>query len=336
MFSKPTNLVFEGGGVFGIAYLGVLQYLWQSNIISNINRVAGTSAGAITACITCFHLPFEETKKIVDTLDYKKVPEKEMHPDLRKMDRNLLNEFGKVFNDFDCVYRLIKNYGWYSSEYFYSWIKKQIEAQFESSKKLPPYTFADFKNSDIHKDQRQFWDLYIVGTDLSYRTSKIFSFETTPNMEVAEAVRISMSIPLFFEAIQLNEDKTLKDAERIFCDGGVMWNYPINIFDSLTFKAHNMPGVNHQTLGARFLCKAKYYNINNIINYVKNLYLAQLHVQQDAFNHSSEDMARSIEIDTGDLSAIDFNITTGDETYNFLYNQGYNAAKAYFENKMYL
>jgi len=40
----------------------------------------------------------------------------------------------------------------------------------------------------------------ITGTDISNRTVRVFSLESTPDMEVALAVRISMSIPLFFTA----------------------------------------------------------------------------------------------------------------------------------------
>jgi len=248
--------------------------------------------------------------------------------------KSILNEFEKIFTDFDCVYRLIKNYGWHSTEYFYSWIKKQIESQFDHSKKLPPYTFADFKHSYAHKDGRTFRDLYIIGTDLSYRSSRIFSYETTPDMEVAEAVRISMSIPLFFEAVKLDEDIVPKErSTNIFCDGGLMWNYPINIFDSATFNQHNMSGVNSQTLGIRFKSKTKYSEITNLLDYVKNIYLSQLRIQQNIFDRSPHDTSRSIQIDPGNISSIDFNISTGDATYNFLYNQGYKATKKYFQTK---
>lgn len=133
MFNKPVNLVFEGGGALGIAYLGVLHYLYQNNILQNVKRVAGTSAGAITACITSFNLPY----------------------------------------------------------------------------------------------------------------------------------------------------------------------------------------------------KIKYYEINSLINFVKNLHLSQLNIQQDILNHSPQDIQRSIQIFTGNISPVDFDISTGDETYYFLYNQGYKAAKIY-------
>ena len=41
------NLVFEGGGVKGIAYVGALEVLDQEGILKDIKRVAGTSAGAM-------------------------------------------------------------------------------------------------------------------------------------------------------------------------------------------------------------------------------------------------------------------------------------------------
>jgi NTE family protein len=40
---------------------------------------------------------------------------------------------------------------------------------------------------------------------------------------VAEAVRMSMSIPLFFAAVMFNGE--------VHVDGGAVWNYPIEIFD---------------------------------------------------------------------------------------------------------
>ena len=71
---KYKNLVFSGGGVLGIAYLGVLEYFYQTRLIEPIINLAGTSAGAITACLTCFNLPFDELRTILNSLDYRKVP----------------------------------------------------------------------------------------------------------------------------------------------------------------------------------------------------------------------------------------------------------------------
>jgi NTE family protein len=69
-----------------------------------------------------------------------------------------------------------------------------------------------------------FKDLYFVGTNLSTHFSEVFSHEHIPRMCVADAVRISMSIPLFFAA---------KRSFRgdVYVDGGILVNYPIKLFD---------------------------------------------------------------------------------------------------------
>jgi NTE family protein len=323
--SKIFNLVFEGGGVLGIAYLGVLKYLYENNIMKDIKRAAGTSAGAITACITSFRLTYDETKQIVDSLDYRRVPEKEDIKILRKLPSKTRNELERIFGDLGCLYRLVNNYGWYSSKYFYTWLQEHIASQFNQTKKLPPYTFRDFKNPLIHKDNRSFLDLYIIGTDMSCKASKVFSYKTTPDMEVAEAVRISMSIPLFFEAIRVDDNSITKGSEHhIFSDGGVMRNYAINIFD--------VNGTNPQTLGIRFKHHVKCEEINNLEHFISNYFLAFTQIQQDLFNNSPLDIARSIQIDTEHVSPVDFDIETNDDIYDFLFNQGYEAAKRYFYN----
>ncbi len=45
------NLVFEGGGVKGSAYIGAIRALNEEGILPEIQRFGGTSAGAITALL---------------------------------------------------------------------------------------------------------------------------------------------------------------------------------------------------------------------------------------------------------------------------------------------
>lgn len=47
--SQFKNLVFEGGGVKCIAYVGAIELLEQRGILKDIERLGGTSAGAINA-----------------------------------------------------------------------------------------------------------------------------------------------------------------------------------------------------------------------------------------------------------------------------------------------
>lgn len=317
------NLVFSGGGVLGIAYLGSLGYLYRTQLIHSIINVAGTSTGAITACLVSFNPTFKELDSMLKTLDYHKIPQKDEASDTpRIIPQVIKDQFGKVLDNFDCVYRLIKNFGWYSSQYFYDWIKLQIASQFDPLKKEPPYTFADFKNSSLHKNQRLFKDLYIIGTDISKSTSSIFSYETTPNMEVAEAVRISMSVPLLFESISSSCNADLTESNGLYVDGGLLYNYPINLFDT------KYPL--NATLGIYFKSTSMPRPINNLVDFISSALSCSSIIQNALFESNPKNMARSICIQTGDISAFDFNISYNDSTYQFLYQQGYRAAEIYF------
>ena len=57
------NLVFEGGGVKGIAYVGALEVLEREGILQDIKRVAGTSAGAMMAVMVGLRYTADEVRK---------------------------------------------------------------------------------------------------------------------------------------------------------------------------------------------------------------------------------------------------------------------------------
>jgi NTE family protein len=330
MVKNITNIVFEGGGIHGIAYLGALEYLYQIDLLRNLRRAAGTSSGAIAACITSFHHPFDVTKSITNSLDYRKVPYQEDFNELAFIPEDIKNGMEPLFGDIGCLYRLISQYGWYSTDYFYQWLKQVIANQFNHKKK-PPYTFQDFKDSSLHKDNHPFLDLFITGTNLTTGTSQVFSYETTPLMEVAYAVRISVSIPLFFEAITVNQPEiTGNSLTNVFCDGGILRNYPIKLFDQLKYSPNLLRGANMGTLGLCFQSRMQNHSIHNLFDFIWSLASTFSQVQEESFYNDPMDRIRSIVIDPLDISPIDFNVTTGDQTYHQLYLQGYSAAKAYF------
>lgn len=320
---KYANLVFSGGGVLGLAYLGALEYFYQTGLIHPIINLAGTSAGAITACLTSFNLPFDELKILLTSLEYRKIPGKDNSPESpRYFPKVVKDQLSKVFDNVDCVYRLIKNYGWYSSQYFYDWIKLQIASQFDPEKKAPPYTFSDFRDASLHKDQRPFKDLFIIGTDITRSISTVFSYKTTPNMEVAEAVRISMSVPLLFESIKTSCDINQDDPKTLFVDGGMLYNYPITLFDQ------DYPL--KDTIGMYFKSTPTTNSINNIVDFISASLSCSGRIQNALFESKPANIVRSICIPTSDISPFNFDISPNDDTYKFLYEQGYRATEIYF------
>ena len=70
MSANITNLAFKGGGVLGIAYAGAIQVLQDQKILQQVQRVAGTSAGAITAALVSLKYTAEEIYSIVQSTDF--------------------------------------------------------------------------------------------------------------------------------------------------------------------------------------------------------------------------------------------------------------------------
>ena len=98
MVIQFRNLVFEGGGVKGIAYTGAMQILEQRGILTNIRRVGGTSAGAINALVYALGYNVTEQTEILNSVDFKKF-----------MD----DSFGMIRD----VRRLAKHFGWHKGGY---------------------------------------------------------------------------------------------------------------------------------------------------------------------------------------------------------------------------
>jgi len=64
------NLVFEGGGVKGIAYVGAMKVLENEKILQNISRVGGTSAGSINAVLFAAGFSNRETLNVLKKINF--------------------------------------------------------------------------------------------------------------------------------------------------------------------------------------------------------------------------------------------------------------------------
>lgn len=333
------NLVFKGGGVRGIAYLGALKYCFEQNWLRKVERVAGTSAGAITAAVLALNLEsFEELKTIADSLDYRRVPSEGDEPEqIAKPSAagglaSRLQSLGIVKN-LQCTTRLLQEKGWYSSDYFYQWLRRVIRDRFAVAKDA--YTFRDFADPSLHKEGRKFLDLYITGTDLSNRQSRIFSVQDTPDMEVAMAARISMSIPLFFEAMPYRYPGTAED--QAYVDGGILWNYPIGLFDDPRYGRKFSEGVNQETLGFFVFSspdKEGFKPIRTLVDHVGALFETLLLAQERLVFQGESPRGRTIFIDDAGVEQTEFDIKVGDQTYSALFDSGYRAAAAFAKDRL--
>jgi len=317
--SRYKNLVFKGGGVRGVAYMGALEVLDELGIVKNVQRVAGASAGAIAATVVSFNLNMKETRRLFDSLEIPKVPQ--------EMTEERKQRFWEP-KDFDCYNRFLTKYGWYSSQYFHDWMESVIAGQCDGNGRA---TFADFKECG-------FRDLFIVAANLSRQRAEVFSYKDTPNVAVADAVRMSMSIPIFFEALRFDGEKFGEG--DYYVDGGLFDNFPMHIFDSGEFAKRSWAyrdGVNWETLGLFLYPDQLDYESEpeipeNVWQFLtlslRNLYTSN---QVSSYQNNPVDKHRTIEISDCGISSVEFDIAQGSEKYDQLFSSGQQAVEKFFK-----
>jgi NTE family protein len=327
------NLVFEGGGVKGIAYVGALDVLHRKRILADIVRVGGTSAGAITATLVALGFTVEEINRVLWDLDFTR----------------FLDDSWGVVRDTE---RLIREFGWYKGDFVREWISARIAEKTGSGHT----TFRDLDHF-ITQGRGGFRHLYVLGTNLSTGFAEVFSHEHTPRSPIADAVRISMSIPLFFTA-----RRSIRG--DVYVDGGMLNNYPVKLFDRRKYVGeehavereyyalHNEQlgkrketkgrGIvdyvyNQETLGFRLDTRAKIamfrdhaeppvHHVGDFFDYAGGLVRTLLNAQESTHLHQ-DDWHRTVYIDTLDVGATDFDLS--DDHKKKLVAEGKKGAKSY-------
>ena len=289
------KLVFKGGGVKGIAYVGALKALENANIMPQITGFAGTSAGAITAALGACRIKSDALKTFLGTTNYEKFKDK--------------GGFFNFLND------LARHFGAYEGDYFLNdWFKAFLIQQ----KIDPAITFSGVS-------AKFGTTLKVFSTDLNTQTIQEFSTKQTPNVQIAMAVRASMSIPMFFRAWQFPDNLP---NNHIYVDGGVMYNYPIDAFDSAGTDQN-------QTLGF-FLTDLSdaptppnnlTFGVSDLELYIKSLFESLMSSQDVMVQDNAFEEARTVQVDDLGIPATDFGITAAQAQK--LYNSGLNATQKF-------
>ena len=200
-----ADLVFEGGGVKGIGLAGAFLSLSEHGYQPQC--VAGTSAGAIMASLVAAGYTGPEVQDIV----------------LHKMnfqnfeDRTALGHVPVVGD----IAQFMVSRGMHSGNYFLEWITELLSAK-------NVRTFADLRIEGETDPKRQY-KLQVIASDLSARSMLVLPKDANrigqdpDQLEVAKAIRMSMSIPIFFKPVVV-------DGHEIV-DGGLLSNFPIWLFD---------------------------------------------------------------------------------------------------------
>jgi len=309
---KWRNLVIQGGSVKGLAYPAALRELEEQGALrlADIERVGGTSAGAITALLIGLGYSLDEIEHLtgVKTIPGSPLPQvkfkelldgpfgekilqqkdKDWGPDkaraaalfekLKTIDgfltalqnwralRDLMQMAGDAKKEFgDQFQQLTKDFGLCPGKKLYDLFDQLIRAKLKEKTNYDITTPVTFK--ELH--DAGFKGLYFTGVNTRTGEVEYFSHEHTPDMLVANAVRISMSIPgVFYPVPKVTKDENGREVsgKDLYVDGGVSANFPIDLFDFARYghDKHLPPDqaqVNLETLGLRLVSpqlKARY------------------------------------------------------------------------------
>jgi NTE family protein len=226
-----ADLVLEGGGVKGLGTAGAVMGLLDAGC--TFPRVAGTSVGALAAAFAATGIDAAGYRDILGRLDLRRIPD-------RRVPLPLIGE--GIF--------LATRRGAYAGDWIREWLLRELDG-------LGVRTFADLRRDDPGDDPALLspehrYGLVVMATDVTHgRLLRLPwdypSFGLDPDEQlVADAVRMSLSIPFYFEPCTLRNATSGRDATVV--DGGVLSNFPIEIFDRTDGEESRWP-----TFGVRLL-----------------------------------------------------------------------------------
>ncbi|RBP02608.1 patatin-like phospholipase family protein [Rossellomorea aquimaris] len=190
--------VFSGGGIKGLALIGAYQALEEKGY--KFKRLAGTSAGAVIAAFIAAGYSSRELLEIMDDIDFNKL-----------LDSNAIISLPIIK-----WLRVYNRLGLYKGVALESWVEEKLKARgIYTFADLPPHSLRVIA-SDLSNGR-----LLVLPDDLEkYGIAK----ETFP---VARAIRMSASLPYFFEPVKLRSLEGIS----FMVDGGVLSNFPMWLFD---------------------------------------------------------------------------------------------------------
>ena len=308
----PVDLVFEGGGVKGIALVGAFSVLEEEGY--EPQNMAGASAGAIVAALIAAGYGSSELKKIIAELDYN-----------RFKDEALEDRF-----PLGAALSILKDLGIYEGEDFVEWMSGLLEA-----KKVR--TFGDLvRREDIELRYR--YKLQVIASDVTDRRLLVLprdapklGIQDPDDIEVALAVRMSMSIPIFFEPVRFANRET--GTEHLIVDGGMLSNFPVWLFDA---EAPQWP-----TFGLKLVQKdpkaslaaelpqpvAPRGGVSQVVGYLRSLVDTMMAAHDRLYIEEHDFEERTIAIDSLGVGTTEFDLSG--QRALVLYQSGRDAARKF-------
>lgn len=216
---KKTNiikrLVFSGGGARGVVYSGAYAAMEETGVFQDVEALAGSSAGAITAALLAVGLPPKAFQATLKQTNFSKLLGKK-------------SKGAYITKDAEPLYRFLQEN---LNKPIISFLEKQkpldktCQAILKKLKtQKTSITFGELHTLREHySDHKQFKDLTVTATKEDDGSLTFFNHKTAPNVEIALACKASGAIPVILEPVTIDDIK--------YVDGGISDNIPASAFE---------------------------------------------------------------------------------------------------------
>jgi NTE family protein len=240
------------------------------------------------------------------------------------------------------LFNLARHHGLAHGEYFRKWLDHELQEATFKDLKRPPGAGAD-KTGDDYR-------LRMIATDVTNRELLVLPADLVKfrlpgqsgpidpdSFKVADAVRMSMSIPYFFQPVVLESIEPPKQLCTIV-DGGVLSNFPVWLFD-VEDRAPQRPTFGFHLIGGKGIGGALGHIVDGL-GWPLRLGTDIFHTASEAWDKrfmSHSTLVRTCPIPTGDVGTTEFKLS--DERKQRLLSGGEQAAReflAQFEPETYV
>lgn len=266
--------VFAGGGIKAIAFIGALEEMEQKGF--TFNRLAGTSAGGIFSALIKAGYTSSELKNEVESVDFQQF----LDPKPSIIPFSFMKWLG-----------LYKRLGLYKGVEFENWLTEML-------KKKGISTFGDIEKGSLK----------LIASDLTQGRLVVLpddlpDYGLVPEkFSIARAVRMSSSLPYFFEPIKIYNGK---GEVSIFVDGGLLSNFPMWLFMNKKGGKLKRPVIGFNLTPD--LDKVKPNEINNAIEMFTSLFKT-MRTAHDLRYISEEHAKNIVFIPVDNVNTTDFNL----------------------------
>ncbi|MFD2672746.1 patatin-like phospholipase family protein [Marinicrinis sediminis] len=302
------NAVFEGGGVKAIALVGAVKAAEEHGI--KFEHVAGTSSGSIIASFLAAGYNADEMKDMILEMPFSQFIKKSW------LHRIALGH----------VVRLFWKKGLYSGHKLEEWVK-------ETLKEKGIHTFSNIKPGRLQ----------IIASDISngkilILPQDIQRFGIQPaKLEVSRAIRMSSSIPYFFDPVMIKKPPSIHvkgrwrkkkpfSGEYVYIvDGAILSNFPLWLFDRKDItRFHQHPTIGFQLVGQH---EGKAHRIKGPLSMFQALFSTMMDAHDERYIEM-ENRFRTIKVPTLNVRTTQFDLSR--EKSLELYEAGYQAGKEFF------